>query len=100
MTPAQMYNCTARQLFNIINGHNDVQNQAHRLQWETARFVAWWAVAPHLGKKSKIKTMHDIATFPWEGGTAHRLRKPPGRLPITRPQLQQIKQQLAQTHEQ
>lgn len=56
---------TPRYFFNRQRGFFDGVFETEKSNWERARWLAMYSVAPHTSKNLKVE---DLAVFPWENG--------------------------------
>jgi len=65
MSYDEFYDATPREFYNRLEGHRKAKEDEHKADWERARLVAYYAIAPHL-KKGASNNMDKVIPLPWD----------------------------------
>ena len=67
LSPQVFWSMSLKEFKLCQRGFFEKRKQDIRVQWETARYVAFYAVAPH-AKKGRMRKLTDLGLFEWEKG--------------------------------
>ena len=94
MSEAEIFDSSPRHVCARIKGVAERETRHVRTTWEAARFVAFYAVAPHT-KKDAFNKVTDLCEFPWEGDGSKPLKDRPDDLADLKAELEAWTAQLA-----
>jgi len=72
MNPADFWRMSWRDFQLKQQGFFELKNSEYKSEWERARFVAFYTLAPH-DVKRRLHSYQDLIRFPWEKSEAVEL---------------------------